>query len=154
MEIKAEEYNLNVKLQSEEDTEYKPLGCVLEYENLMHEGTRDVAGKRCKNLDSTDNGKRLKAKKFDNGSITYIYDYAATDGRKTIKDAFDNEAENIKLTITLILDDKPEGASTSATYITRDVLVTSIVPAADEDVYIEKVTLEFLNAPTTIPKSA
>jgi len=152
MGIKSDKYNLEVKLKGEADTAYVGLGCHLEYENLMHKGTRDLSGKKCMSLDNEDNGKRLKAKKFDNGSITYVYSPDATDGRKLLNDAYDDEETDIKLTIRLSLDD--QGTGTAPTYVERDVLVTSCVPVPDDDEYVEKATLEFLNAPKTTPRVA
>lgn len=153
--INPEKYNLFIKPQGAEDTDYKPLGCVIGYENLMHKGTRDLKGNNCKNIPADgqpdDNGKRLKAKKFDNGSVTYIYDNVATDGRKTLNDAFNDEDNDVKLTIKLVLDDKIDGG-VSGTYIERDVLVSSVEPIPNDDDLEEKVSLEFLNAPRTTDK--
>ena len=147
MGINAKDYNVEVKPKGEADTAYVGVGCHLDYENLMHKGTRDLMGKTCPSLNKEDNGKRLKAKKFDNGSVTYVYSPTATDGRKLLNDAYDNEETDIKLTIRLSLDD--QGTGTSPTYVERDVLVTSCVPVNDDDEYVEKATLEFLNAPKT-----
>lgn len=156
MAIDAKKYDIFVKIRGAEDADYKGLGCHLAYENLMHPGTRDLMGKLCAGIpkegEPDDNGKRLKAKKFDNGSITYVYNPTATDGRKMIFDAFDNEEEDVKLTIKLVLNDK--GAGTAGTYIERDVLVTSCVPEEDDDSFVEKATLEFLNAPKKTDKVA
>lgn len=149
MAIDAKKYNLEVKLQSDAATAYVAFGCHLSYENLMDKGTRDLTGKNCMSIPASgepdDNGKRLKAKKFDNGSITYVYAPTATDGRQMINDAFDNETTDIKLTIRLSLND--QGTGTAPTYIERDVLVTSVQPVEDDEEYVEKASLEFLNAP-------
>jgi len=149
MAINADKYNLFVKLRGAADTEYKAVGCHLSYENIMNKGTRDLAGNNCMTIpvegEIDDNGKRLKAKKYDSGSITYVYNPTATDGQKDINDAFDNEETDIKLTIKLVLDDK--GTGTAGTYFERDVLITSCEPQADDGEYVEKVTMEFLNAP-------
>ena len=156
MGISSDKYNFFVKPQGAEDTEYKGVGCHLSYENLLHKGTRDIAGKRCMSIpadgEPDDNGKRLKAKKFDNGSITYVYSPQATDGRKTINDAFDDEDVDVKLTIKFILNDKRTG--TAGTYIERDVLITSCEPQDDDDEFVEKATMEFLNAPRKTDKAA
>jgi len=145
--IDATKYNIFVKVQGTEDTEYKGVGCALGYENLLHEGTKDLKGKQCADIqeDVDDNGKKLKKKKFDNGSITYTYLPTATDGRDVIKTAFDNEDEDVKLTIKLVLNDKGDGVS--GTYSERDVLITAREVVPDDDELVEKVSMEFLNAP-------
>ena len=156
MAISATKYNFLVKLQGAEDTDYKGVGCHISFENLLHKGTRDLKGKRCMGIpadgEPDDNGKRLKAKKFDNGSITYAYNPQATDGRKIINDAYDDEDVDVKLTIKFILDDK--GTGTTGTYIERDVLVTSCEPLEDDEEFVEKATFEFLNAPRKTDKVA
>jgi len=149
MAIDATKYNIFVKIRGEEDTEYKGVGCVLSYEGLLHKGTRDLAGSDCREIPANpsemDNGKRLKAKKYDSGSITYVYNPTATDGQKILNDAFDEEELDIKLTIKMVLNDKGSGAS--ATYFERDVLVTSCEPTEEDEQYVEKAAFQFLNAP-------
>lgn len=156
MAISAKLYNIKAKIRGAEDTTYVGVGCHTAFENLMHKGTRDLAGNPCKNLPAEgevdDNGKRLKAKTFDNGSITYIYNPTATDGQKTINDAFDDETTDVKLTIQLSLDDK--GTGSAPTIWTRDVLVSSVEIVENDDEYEEKVSLEFLNAPTKTDRVA
>lgn len=161
MAINAENYDVFVRKQGEAVAENKGVGCCTDIENMLDPGAKKLKSKKCPSLPTVagvdDNGKQTTKPEHENGSISYEFDPAieasetVIDGRSLIWEAYESE-EDIKLTITIEIDDGDGTAGTGTRY-ERDVLVMNAVPVDDGDgEYEEKVSLEFLGKRRMIPK--
>jgi len=163
MGIEVKKYDVFVRKVGEAIEANKAVGCCTGMENLLEPGERKLKSKTCASLPTEagdDNSKQLGKREHGNGSISY--DFAteveagtadAADGRVLIWEAYESD-EDIKLTITVEIDDGDGTAGTGTRY-ERDVLVTNVSPLDDGDgEYEEKAMLEFLGKRRMIPKPA
>jgi hypothetical protein len=160
MGINSEDYDIFVRKVGEEITANKPVGCCTDMENLLDPGEKKLKSKRCVSLPTVagvdDNGKRLGDREHGNGSVTYEFTPETeagtiTDGRAEIWNAYNSDTD-VKLTITIEIDDGTGVAGTGTRY-ERDVLITNVVPVDDGDgEYEEKASMEFLGKRRMIPK--
>ena len=139
--ISSEEYDFYVKKSGDDDSAYVAIGCIMEASGILKKGVREVSADKCRRIGSEEEKSLGKIKHAD-GSIKYFFDPADTAGKKILNDAF--EDGTTKLTIKIVLDDM---GATSATTVTRDVLVKSI-DIVDDSSWKEEVTLEFVGKPT------
>jgi len=141
--INSEEYDFFVKVADADDSTYVAIGCVMDASGILKKGTRESTTNKCKAIGSEEE-KTLGKIKHADGSIKYFFDPADVGAKKILNDAF--EDGKTKLTIKIVLDDM---GATSATTVTRDVLVKSI-DIIDDVSWKEEVSLEFVGKPTFV----
>ena len=140
MAINAEDYDVFIKDFGAKDGTYKGVGCIQGQSDLLSRGEREIKESSCANIGVEDD-KSLKKIKYPTATLIYKYSPTATDGRKTIIDAYEDGKK--KLTVKVVLDDKAEGG-THGTYFERDVLVSKVDPKDEDGDWAEESTFALL----------